>query len=138
LQINTFHAPDDILARWNAAKESMLLQVFSDPTDILSKRGVARESIADQGISFLRKKSEQGYTYFLTNLSNQFQEGSISLAKIGTDFDIMDPMTGQKIAKHASKSGAFFLQLNPGQSAFVRSLPAKKKSFGGGLAGSDS
>ena len=135
LQINTFHAPDDILARWNAAKESMLLQVFSDPTDILSKRGVARESIADQGISFLRKKSEQGYTYFLTNLSNQFQEGAISLAKIGTDFEISDPMTGQKTSQHATKSGTFFLQLHPGQSAFVRSLPSKKRAMPEALPG---
>jgi hypothetical protein len=127
LQINTFHASEDQLARWKNAKESMLLQVFSDPTDILAKRGVTREKIADQGLSFLRKKSELGYTYFLTNLSNQFQEGSISLAKIGTDFEIWDPMTGQKTAKHVSKLGTFFLQLNPGQSAFIRSLPAKKR-----------
>jgi len=135
LQINTFHASEEILARWNTAKESMLLQVFSDPTDILAKRGVARESIADQGISFLRKKSEQGYTYFLSNLSNQFQEGTISLAKIGSDFEVWDPLTGQKSAKHATKSGAFFLQLNPGQSAFIRSLPVKKRGVAEAMPG---
>jgi hypothetical protein len=128
LQINTFHASEDQLARWKNAKESMLLQVFSDPTDILAKRGVTREKIADQGLSFIRKKSELGYTYFLTNLSNQFQEGIISLAKIGTDFEISDPLTGQKTVKHVPKLSAFFLQLNPGQSAFIRSLPAKKRA----------
>lgn len=127
LHINTFNASENDLARWNSARQTMLLNVFSDPNDVLSKRGVSREKLSDMGLSFIRKKSENGFSYFVANLSNKFLEGEVSFAKINGNFELWDPLTGFKKIVNVSKSKSFFLRLIPGQSIIARALPKKKE-----------
>jgi hypothetical protein len=41
---------------------------------------IRQESMAESGLSFIRKKNQNGAIYFVSNLGNQFQQGNIQLA----------------------------------------------------------
>ena len=123
---NTFLFSGDQQARWDAAWQILHTRWVADPVNILARHRVAQEKIAEQGISFIRKKSGSGAQYFLANLSNQFTEGMVQLAKMGTAVSIEDPLVGSKIETKLTKDKQFFLHLAPGQSVIVRSLATGK------------
>jgi hypothetical protein len=127
LKPNTFGLTDAEKARWHTAREAMLMRWVSDPINILERHRIIRESIADQGISFIRKRSAQGAHYFMANLSNRFTEGMVHLAKGSMDMELLDPMTGMKSVVHANKDKEFFLHLAPGQSVLLRQVATKSK-----------
>ena len=128
LKPNTFGLSDAEQARWQAAREAMVMRWVSDPINILERYRISRESMADQGISFIRKRSPQGAKYFVANLSNRFQEGMVHLAKGGLDLELFDPLTGIKSQVRANKDKEFFLNLAPGQSLLVSPSPTKSKA----------
>ena len=127
LHPNSYGLSEAEKVRWHAAREAMLMHWVSDPINILERYRISRESMADQGISFIRKRSPQGAIYFLANLSNQFDEGKIRLAKGSLDMELLDPMTGQKTAIHVNKDKEFFLNLAPGQSLILSQIGVKSK-----------
>jgi hypothetical protein len=127
LHPNSYGLSEAEKERWHAAREAMLMHWVSDPINILERYRISRESMADQGISFIRKRSPQGAIYFLANLSNQFNEGKIRLAKGSLDMELLDPMTGQKTAIHVNKDKEFFLNLAPGQSLILSQIGVKSK-----------
>jgi len=127
LQANSFGLTEDKKARWQAAREAVIMRWVSDPINVLERYRIQRESIADQGISFIRKRSSTGAQYFLANLSNRFQEGMVHLAKGGFDLELFDPMTGLKSNVRANKDKEFFLNLAPGQSVLVKQVLTKSK-----------
>ncbi len=127
LHPNSYGLSEAEKVRWHAAREAMLMHWVSDPINILERYRVSRESMADQGISFIRKRSPQGAIYFLANLSNQFNEGKIRLAKGSLDMELLDPMIGQKTAIHVNKDKEFFLNLAPGQSLILSQIGVKSK-----------
>ena len=127
LQPNSFGLTDAEKDRWHAARETMVMRWVSDPTNILERYRISRESIADQGISFIRKRSPKGATYFIANLSNRFSEGMVRLTKGTMDMELLDPMTGVKSVVHTNKDKEFFLNLAPGQSLLVSQLALKSK-----------
>ena len=127
LQPNSYGLSDAEKARWQVARETMLMRWVSDPINILERHRISRESIADQGISFIRKRSAQGAHYFLANLSNRFSEGMVHLAKGSMDMELLDPMTGNKLDVHVNKDREFFLNLAPGQSVLVSQVATKSK-----------
>lgn len=127
LQPNSFGLTDAEKVRWHAARETMIMRWVSDPINILERYRISRESIADQGISFIRKRSPQGARYFIANLSSRFTEGMVRLAKGTMDMELLDPMTGVKSVVHANKDKSFFLNLAPGQSMLIRGVTTKSK-----------
>ncbi|MEY3645630.1 MAG: hypothetical protein RL127_338, partial [Bacteroidota bacterium] len=127
LHPNSYGLSEAEKVRWHAAREAMLMHWVSDPINILERYRISRESMADQGVSFIRKRSPQGAIYFLANLSNQFNEGKIRLAKGSLDMELLDPMTGQKSAIHVNKDKEFFLNLAPGQSLILSQIGVKSK-----------
>lgn len=127
LQANSFGLTDAEKVRWHAARETMIMRWVSDPINILERYRISRESIADQGISFIRKRSPQGARYFIANLSSRFTEGMVRLAKGTMDMELLDPMTGVKSVVHANKDKSFFLNLAPGQSMLIRGVTTKSK-----------
>lgn len=127
LQPNSFGLTDAEKVRWHAARETMIMRWVSDPINILERYRISRESIADQGISFIRKRSPQGARYFIANLSSRFTEGMVRLAKGTVDMELLDPMTGVKSVVHANKDKSFFLNLAPGQSMLIRGVTTKSK-----------
>ncbi|MEN9958895.1 MAG: hypothetical protein RLZZ474_1139 [Bacteroidota bacterium] len=129
LQVNSFGLTNEEKNRWALAKEALLMHWVSDPINILERYRVTRESIADLGISFIRKKSSTGAQYFIANLSNRFSDGFVRLAKINAGVELEDPLTGEIRKPILRKDKQFYLQLAPGQSLLVRSNPVLKKGI---------
>ena len=127
LQVNSFGLSAAEKARWQAAKDVVIMRWISDPINVLERHRVTRESIADRGISFIRKRSSTGAQYFLANLSNRFHSGMVHLSKGGMDIELYNPMTGSKSPIHLNKDKEFFLNLEPGQSLLISQLLTKSK-----------
>ncbi|MEN9386746.1 MAG: hypothetical protein RLZZ185_1487, partial [Bacteroidota bacterium] len=134
LHENTYGLTEEEKNRWSAAKQVLTMHWVSDPINVLERFKVSRESIADQGISFIRKKSVGGAQYFVANLSNRFSEGFVKLAKISGGVELEDPMTGEITRPVLQKDRQFFLNLAPGKSLLVRAIPAAKITVAGAMA----
>jgi hypothetical protein len=99
----------------------------SDPAKVLtSPRLIAlthREPIAETGVNFIRRQFEQGYVYFLTNLTGQAFEGWVRLGRPASAILQMDPRRGDYgVAAVRQRDGAVevFLQIAPGESFFLK------------------
>lgn len=92
----------------------------------LSKAGVRREFLAEKGLSFIRKKTDKGTLYFISNLSGQFKEGRVRLASNAKMLKLYDPLNQQSGWEGFRTLGPnnieTFLQLAPGSSIFVEAL----------------
>jgi hypothetical protein len=90
------------------------VQLFTNPLEI----GIDRETMTDQGLSYIRKRIGDRIIYFVANLSDQFTEGYVALAKTGKSVEIYDPLNHVR-GQAETKDGKVFLQLNPGMSCFI-------------------
>jgi hypothetical protein len=84
----------------------------------LEQIGVARETMADQGLSYIRKRTGGRTVYFVTNLSDRFHEGWVALSAAGKHAEIYDPLR-QVRGEAETEDGKVFLQLLPGMSCFI-------------------
>ncbi|MFM8618157.1 MAG: glycosyl hydrolase [Opitutaceae bacterium] len=86
-----------------------------------------REALADAGLNFVRRATEQGHDYFVANLGARSHRGWVSIAD-AADLQIMSPLdgaTGMAQRQRATEGGnAFFLQLEPGESLVLRATRA--------------
>lgn len=93
----------------------------------LAESGVARETMCDyRGISYLRRRIDDGHFYFIANRGNESFEGRISLSVPVASAVVMDPLTGETgvapMRKTADHTPEIFLQLAPGESLIVRTF----------------
>lgn len=128
LHVNSYGLTESEKARWDVAKEVLTMHWVSDPINVLARYKITREQIADEGISFIRKKTTNGAQYFIANLSNRFSDGLVRLAKINSGVELENPLTGEITKPFLVKNKQFFLQLAPGQSLLVRAIPASKNT----------
>lgn len=95
----------------------------------LTKAGVTRESLVDhKDLFYLRRTFEGGRNYFIANRSDQPVNGWIPLAVAANSVELLDAMSGMVGAGTTRPAGAgveVYLQLQPGESIFVRSWNAK-------------
>ncbi len=99
-----------------------------DPAMLLAPHhGLARmahrEPLAETGVSFLRRQYEDGYVYFLANLTGQAFEGWVKLGRPAASVLQMDPRRGDSgVATVRQRDGAaeVFVQIAPGESFFLR------------------
>lgn len=117
---STWNYSDEQKERWYKARESFLLRVLSDPADVLTRHAVSKETMAEQGLSFIRKRTENGFAYFVTNLSHQFREGNVTLAKSSAGIEILNPLTQELKKVKLPKSKLLPLVLAPGESRIIR------------------
>ena len=47
-------------------------------------------------LSFIRKRSKQGYTWFITNLSNKFSDDTITLSGNAKSLEYYNPMNDDR------------------------------------------
>lgn len=80
--------------------------------------GIPQEELKNKGLDFIRKKNEQGYLYFITNLGNNFNEGEIKLSTTYEYLSITDPLT--KKSGYVKTDGNFRISLPPGKSLLVQ------------------
>ncbi|KAA0990194.1 glycosyl hydrolase [Dyadobacter aurulentus] len=119
------HASNQAAFQKEAATISQMkhVQISADFEKALANINVYPEELAQKGLTFIRKKTDDGRTlYFVTNLSNKFKKGWLKLGTAGA-FTRIDPL-GAKSLLPFRQSGDIqqvYLQLLPGQSCFLES-----------------
>ncbi len=100
----------------------------SSLSQVLVRAQRYREALVDQGVRFSRRRTEDGYVYFLANLTAKPFDGWLPLrAATGTAW-LMDPLNGGVGAATRDSSGAVHLQLAPGETLFVRTFKSRARS----------
>lgn len=84
----------------------------------LQMDGFPREKMSDVDLNYIRKKSGDTLVYFISNLSNRFEEGWVELAKGAKHIEIYD-VKSQVRGKALQDDGKVFVQLKPGNSCFL-------------------
>lgn len=92
----------------------------------LVKNDVPRESIAESGVSFIRRETLLGYNYFYVNLTGKKFEGWVTLGTSGRAALMLDALTGAGgvpvIRVPGSGNSQFYLHLAPGESRVVQTV----------------
>lgn len=82
-----------------------------------------REPIAETGVNFIRRQFEDGYVYFLANLTGQAFEGWVKLGRPASSIMQMNPRRGGfGVAAVRQRDGVseVFVQIAPGESFFLK------------------
>jgi len=100
--------------------------VGDDPLVLLRAAGVAGEPCTGLGLRFVRRRGDDGYTYFLANRGTQPVDGWVAFATPARAAAILDPMYPDRtgIAATRPTAGGFeaYLQLGVGESLVLRTL----------------
>ena len=99
----------------------------TDVNSLLSMAGVQAESMVHNGLSFIRRKTKEGYVYFISNLSAHDVNGWIKLSIYAPVVLIYDPYTHQagmakvkySTASTGEKKTDVYLQLPSGYSCIL-------------------
>jgi hypothetical protein len=97
--------------------------VNPDPLAALPKLGVARELLAETGLSFTRRRLDDGHVYFLTNLTGAAIDGWVRLGRAASSVLQLNPLDGAAaLAPTRARDGGteVFLQVAPGESLLLR------------------
>ncbi|HEX6924905.1 MAG TPA: glycosyl hydrolase [Longimicrobiaceae bacterium] len=97
--------------------------IGSDLDAMLGYVGVRRESMTDSGLEFIRRRHDDGTTYFVVNWGETPVDGWVPFASTARAVALYDPMTGESGYGHvrlASGGVEVHLQLQPGESAIIR------------------
>ncbi|HEY1683304.1 MAG TPA: glycosyl hydrolase [Tepidisphaeraceae bacterium] len=94
--------------------------------------GVQRESLVDSGLLFVRRIKADGFTYFLTNHSDQPINGWIPLATPCESAEILDPLfddrAGLAAVRKKQNSSEIYLQMAPGKSLIIKTSQTRNAS----------
>jgi len=86
-----------------------------------------REALADAGLNFIRRSTDQGHDYFVANLGARAHRGWIRIAD-AADLVVMNPLDGAtgSAPRRPTPGGGneFFLNLEPGESLVLRATRA--------------
>jgi hypothetical protein len=100
-----------------------------DMASLLDAAGISREQMTDKGLQFVRRTYKNGNSYFITNEGDNEVNGWVNLSAKATSVVVFDPMTKNyglaKSRKLASGKTEVYLQLSPGQSCILQTLPVK-------------
>ncbi len=97
--------------------------------DILNFAKARKESMLSTGLQFNRRKTEDGYCYFISNSGKNNIDGWVNINCKSISAALFEPMFGKSgVAK--TKAGEnettdIYLQLKPGESCIVKTLNAK-------------
>jgi hypothetical protein len=125
--------PDSVNGFLNAEIRQMkfdkLLKLFTknitnNLTQTLENQQVRRESMAEKGLTFIRKKTENSTLYFISNQNQKFENGTIRLQAMGESVKIFNPLFPQKesfiaFKKIGKNAVEIPLELASGESIFV-------------------
>jgi hypothetical protein len=115
--------------------------LVGDLATLLKFCDVPRESMADNGLSFIRRSFGGGWNYFVANRSATNFDGWITLARFSRSVACLDPLTDKggiptQQEVFADERGEYYLahqyprrlrvQLAPGESMIVRAFAGEK------------
>lgn len=103
--------------------------IANDIAPLLDAAGINREQMTDKGLQFVRRTYENGNSYFITNSGGNQVNGWVDLSVSAASVVVFDPMTKSyglaKSRKQADGKTGVYLQLSPGQSCILQTLPIK-------------
>lgn len=105
--------------------------VVADAAGVAMHAGATIEPVASRGLGFLRRKTPDGHLYFLANLGAEPFEGWASLGTPLASAVLMDARTGRSgvaATKPSTEAAAVRVQLEPGESIFVRTFADRTAS----------
>ncbi|HEX5171388.1 MAG TPA: glycosyl hydrolase [Cyclobacteriaceae bacterium] len=94
-----------------------------DLSRLMEQAGVRREPLVDIGLQFVRKKTENGTLYFISNWTGKRIEDWVTLSRPGKSAVLFDPMFGQiGLARTRTSQNdlQIFLKLERGESVIVQ------------------
>jgi hypothetical protein len=107
-------------------KQLKTVRVAADAIQTLQALNVLAEQLAAKGLSFIRKQRNGKPVYFITNLSDQFESGWVSISAGGTRWYRYDPLSDQTtsvpVRRTAVGNTEVWLRLLPGQSCFLTTV----------------
>jgi hypothetical protein len=92
---------------------------------VVAQVGAAREPIADAGLGILRRRTAEGEIYFIANLTGKAFDGWTPLGRAARGAVLLDArsaQTGVAALRHGDGATEVYLQLQPGESIFVKTL----------------
>ena len=95
---------------------------------LLAAGVVSREPLADAGLQFIRRRTDDGYIYFIANLTSKAVDGWVRLARPAQAAIQLNPLRGDAgVAAVRQRDGAaeVYLQQAPGESCFIRTTRAR-------------
>jgi hypothetical protein len=100
-----------------------------DIAALLDAASISREQMTDKGLQFVRRTYKNGNSYFITNKGDNEVNGWVDLSVNAAAVVVFDPMTKNyglaKSRKLANGKTEVYLQLSPGQSCILQTLPVK-------------
>jgi hypothetical protein len=99
--------------------------VGDDMTALMEAAGVRQEAMVEKGLSFVRRKNNDGTVYFINNRSDNFVSGRFPLNAKAASVAIFNPATG-KTGLADFNGMEVHLQLQPHESLIVQTYNTKK------------
>ena len=118
--------------QFDQAKELSLVSkniIVGDVSSALNMINIKHETLSSAGLNFIRSKTKTGLSYFITNLSNQFQCDTITLSASAESLEYFNPLTnvrGLIAFKKVDKTIKTKLYLPPGSSCFLNTFSKSK------------
>ncbi len=98
---------------------------------LLSASGASREALTETGLQFVRRRTDDGYVYFIANLTGKAVDGWVRLGRPAQSALQLNPRRGGAgVATVRQRDGAaeVYLQQAPGESFFIKTLTARVSS----------
>lgn len=90
----------------------------------LAREGVKAEPMAKQGLRFVRRKQDDGWSYFIVNTAAKSFDDDVTFATPHQSAVLLDPMSGKSGV--IDTTGGIRLVLAPGESRIVRTFSNKQ------------
>ena len=109
-----------------AAVGAGAILVGPDAEALLRAARVLPEPAADLGLRFIRRRNEDGYSYFLANRGDHAVDGWVPFSTPAKSAVILDPMyrrrAGMAAVRQTATGFEAYLQLLPGESCILRTF----------------
>ena len=101
--------------------------IEADLAKAIEHLAIPRETMRVAGLDCIRRKSDDGWDYFIVNLSANAFDGWVTLARPFQSVEISDPLTDTSgLAAVKTETREVYLQLKPGQSLILRTCTKTK------------
>lgn len=105
--------------------------IMADEIDVLLQAALVRkENLQENGLSFLRRKNSEGFTYFLNNRTEKAFDGWIALSGKAASVALFDPVSEKlglaKWRKNSEGKVEVYVQLQPFESCLLQTYNTAK------------
>lgn len=111
--------PADVKSHLDVLVSEGAQVVYGYDAAAIGSLNVAPEELRQDGLSVLRRKNENGYHYFIANLTKNDIIGDYALAVPFATAVVFDPMTGAIAEASTAENGLIHLNLKSGQSVII-------------------